>query len=576
MEKSPSGHVSLAGRLLILLALGLGICLVLVSFVVSPDRVVRGLSGSEPAAQKRASAIAMLARARVMGGGYLTLAVVGFVRRRRLAGRLDEVRDSFAQLKARGQCRVALAWRESRWEFYVVGLLTAVGVLLRWRGLGRPMGHDEAVSWLSFARKGFATTLMTYATNNHVFHNLLMGVSARVLGHGPAALRTPAFVAGCAMVPLTYLAGRALWNRPAGVFAAGVCAVSPYFIFFSTNARGYTILIDCWLMMLVLAPVALEGSLAAWAGMAVVGALGMFTVPVMVYPLLAMAGWVVVASSGRRGILPRALRAGILMVGLSVLLYTPAMVKTGYLAIVSNEMTAPASLRAYFDQVPAWAGQVWWSAADPVPGVLAVLFVAMLLVDLRRRREELPSVWVGVLLALPVVLFLQRILPFPRVLSFLFVGGYLSVGAGLWRLVQVVVSGVKGRAVVFGVIVGAVVVGQGWRVARGRGPVIRESGVCEDAPAMAVWLREHTGGSDVIARSFLSRTILDYYFELDGYPPGQLSQTPASAGRTLLVIDENRTLESAMADAGMEGLTSKGWVEVTHFAHGGRVYSAGQ
>src|SRR5690242_8416460 len=86
-----------------------------------------------------------------------------------------------------------------------------LGVAVRARLLGGPMRYDEAFTLLNYAGPPVTTLLSNYsAPNNHILHSLLVHASTALLGYDPPAVRLPAFVAGCALVPLTYAVGRRL------------------------------------------------------------------------------------------------------------------------------------------------------------------------------------------------------------------------------------------------------------------------------------------------------------------------------------------------------------------------------
>ncbi len=79
--------------------------------------------------------------------------------------------------------------------------------------------------------------------NNHLFNTLLVHFSIRAFGDTTLALRLSALAAGCLTIPMSWLAGRALYGRLAGILTAGCVAGLPTFIEFSVNARGYATLL---------------------------------------------------------------------------------------------------------------------------------------------------------------------------------------------------------------------------------------------------------------------------------------------------------------------------------------------
>ncbi len=65
---------------------------------------------------------------------------------------------------------------------------------------------------------------------------------AKVFGIGEAGLRSLSAVLGVAVIPVTYLCGRELVSRRAGLVAAALAAVSPFMLWYSQEAREYMLL----------------------------------------------------------------------------------------------------------------------------------------------------------------------------------------------------------------------------------------------------------------------------------------------------------------------------------------------
>ena len=66
---------------------------------------------------------------------------------------------------------------------------------------------------------------------------------AKLFGTGEAGLRSFSALIGVAVVPITYLCGRELVSRRAGLVAAAFAAVNPFMIWYSQEAREYMLLV---------------------------------------------------------------------------------------------------------------------------------------------------------------------------------------------------------------------------------------------------------------------------------------------------------------------------------------------
>jgi len=110
--------------------------------------------------------------------------------------------------------------------------------------INKSIAYDEAYTFIHFASREFKHILADYsAPNNHIFHTILVGISYRLFGGQAWALRLPAFIAGCLIVPAMYITTRRFFSSAQALAASALIAVMPWFITYSVNARGYTMLI---------------------------------------------------------------------------------------------------------------------------------------------------------------------------------------------------------------------------------------------------------------------------------------------------------------------------------------------
>src|ERR1700682_4352124 len=161
-----------------------------------------------------------------------------------------------------------------------VALLSLAAAIVRLPMLSRPMGTDESASFIYYASHPLWVPVTIYGSpNNHILHSLLMHIALTLFGSAEWALRLAAFLAGIAIIPLTYAAARALGDRGA-LLAASLAAAAPTLADYSTNARGYTLLCCCVLICTIaMARILRDGK--GEIVFAISAALGFYTVPVM-------------------------------------------------------------------------------------------------------------------------------------------------------------------------------------------------------------------------------------------------------------------------------------------------------
>ncbi len=155
------------------------------------------------------------------------------------------------------------------------------------------MLHDEAYTFIAFASRPLLAAISDYALpNNHIFHTLLVYLAYHLLGNQPWIIRLPAFVAGVAIVPLTYVTAGRFYNRKVGLLSAGLVAAAPLLIDYSANARGYTLVCALTLCAAALAAYVKDHrNRIAWTLLALTCALGFYTIPIMLYPAGMLVVW---------------------------------------------------------------------------------------------------------------------------------------------------------------------------------------------------------------------------------------------------------------------------------------------
>ncbi|NUQ19952.1 MAG: hypothetical protein HOQ09_03230, partial [Gemmatimonadaceae bacterium] len=270
--------------------------------------------------------------------------------------------------------RLGPAWRALRadyagalrrvagWEWGVLAAATVLAILLRARDLAQPIRYDEAATWLDYASQPLPLGLSDYRfPNNHLFHTLLVHLSAALFGDSPTALRVPAFVAGVLLVPLTWGLARACHSRAAAVLAATLAATSASLVLYSTNARGYTILCCLTIAIAIIAERQRRSdNLAGWLAIAIMAALGAWTIPIMLYPLFGIALWMWgEARSGDAVIDARTMRARLGWTGtgaaaLTAILYLPVVGRSGIALVVGNRFVRPQSRSSFFAAMPGF------------------------------------------------------------------------------------------------------------------------------------------------------------------------------------------------------------------------------
>jgi hypothetical protein len=190
----------------------------------------------------------------------------------------------------------------------VVTLFAAVD---RWPKLGQSFGNDEEYAFrtlvndrveitgdgaLNVRERGWKDTLFyNRASNNHIVFTSLSRISHELwrrisgdAGVSERAARKPAFIAGLVSIPLLGILLAATGGPRAGMLAACLLALHPWFFRYSTEARGYAVMLMFLLVgLLCLIAAVRTGRWRHWLGFGSAQAFMLLTFPGAIYwPLM--------------------------------------------------------------------------------------------------------------------------------------------------------------------------------------------------------------------------------------------------------------------------------------------------
>ena len=149
--------------------------------------------------------------------------------------------------------------------------LTLVGAVLRFSTLGlQSFWFDESITadLLQMSLGDMLSEIPDSESTPPVYY-VLAWTWTKIFGSGDVAIRSLSALAGTLTIPVAYGAATRLVSQRAGVVAAAICAVHPYLIWYSQEARAYALLVLFTALALFYFADALRGgsgrSLALWA-----------------------------------------------------------------------------------------------------------------------------------------------------------------------------------------------------------------------------------------------------------------------------------------------------------------------
>jgi uncharacterized membrane protein len=324
-------------------------------------------------------------------------------------------------------------------------VIILAGVAIRLVFLPHEIGIDEVETFNHYASQPLSSSLSNYNDpNNHLLNTLLMHLSFELFGAGVWFLRLPALIAGILIIPAAYGVARGYYNREVGLLTAAFVASAWYLVYMSVNARGYSLQTLFFLLSLGLACYLLHHeNTAAWVLFAIAAALGFYAVPTALYAFAGLVTWLFLSfllySRNKTRQIRHLLVFSPLAAWLTMVLYSPSLVRHGLRAITANQYVRPQSFAVFLDQIPTFFRDLSTQFYLPLPRLFAWVVLlagaAALLFHRRIARHRLPVILP--LLAIPPALILvQRVVPFVRVWTYLLPVVYMLAAAGAALLLR--------------------------------------------------------------------------------------------------------------------------------------------
>lgn len=191
-----------------------------------------------------------------------------------------------------------------RLHYLALSIIILVGAWLRLSGLRRQSLWFDEVDVVVRAQRPFDQVLHTFvaAGENGPLYNVMLAIWVRLAGVSEIAVRLPSAVAGILTIPLLYLLARRVAGSRVGLLAAGLLAISPYHLWYSQEAKMYTVVVLLAVLSSLLLVEALSRNRAIWwIGYVIATSLMFYTHVATVLVFVAQSGYVVLMRSRWHG-----------------------------------------------------------------------------------------------------------------------------------------------------------------------------------------------------------------------------------------------------------------------------------
>ena len=444
----------------------------------------------------------------------------------------------------------------------IVLVIMVLAIIYRLEHIYSPFIHDEAYTFVAFGRSLFSAISDYHLPNNHVFHSILVNLSTRIFGIQPWAVRLPAFVAGVLLVPAAYGLASRLYDRWVAVAAALLVAWFPPLIAYSNNARGYSLVALFTLLTLALGDyVRKEKNLFAWGLISLFSALGLYTVPVMLFPFGLLFVWLfwenLVEGPGpyrtKWNFTWYWLGAGFGAAILTLLFYMPVFIFSGLGKVFSNAFVAPLSWADFLETISSRLAETWAEWTFRVPSVVIILLVAGLILSLlfhRRISGIRVPLQLASLLWIVVLLLVQRPNAWSKVWVFLQPLLLIWAAGGMIGLLEKVRLKFLPRSSLAALVLSAVLLGGIWQAARLVPQLPELWSIRGDEEKAVLFVQSQLRQDDLIIVAPPDDAPVWYYSELHGIPDARFDTNASAFDRALVLVDPRAGQTPALGDRG--------------------------
>lgn len=135
-------------------------------------------------------------------------------------------------------------WGDTELYWPAVIILLVVATAFRIASLNNDLWIDEVFTLVDFVRLPAGQIITDYSSDNqHVLFSVLARLSVSMFGESAWALRLPSVIFGVASIWVTMRLATLVYGNRVAIYAGLLLTLSYHHIWFSQNARGYTLLL---------------------------------------------------------------------------------------------------------------------------------------------------------------------------------------------------------------------------------------------------------------------------------------------------------------------------------------------
>jgi Dolichyl-phosphate-mannose-protein mannosyltransferase len=440
-----------------------------------------------------------------------------------------------------------------------------VAAIVRLANLNIPLGHDEPYMYNAFASRSIWHIISNYhLPNNHVLLSILIKITTVLLGNHVWTLRLPTIIAGILMVLAAYFFAKRFYSPETALLSSILVAVFPILVQYSVMARGYIIIGLITLLLFTLGDyVRTQKNRFAWVLIALLSALGFYTIPIMLFPFGALYIWLFVSwilgdtysYTPKWNFLKFWIASGVGAALITILLYAPIIIYS-FNRFFSNGFIAPVDWDIFPVTIQTRLRNTWIEWTLSIPPWIVLLgvfgFLVALIFHKRFSGQKFPP-QLAFLIWIVTLLFVRRPDMLPRFWLFLTAPLLVWSVAGVvepLKRIPLIVGKSWDPARVLVTLIFAFFIVQGVLVIPSLPTQLSQKDEMEKA---AIYLKDYVHQSDLVTASVAHLPALRYYFNNHGVPAAYVRQS-GKFQRAFIIVDRQRgeTLEGVSPKIGFD------------------------
>jgi hypothetical protein len=407
-------------------------------------------------------------------------------------------------------------------------LFLIIAISLRSFFLNQPIREDEATTFLRYANGNIFQLFNYSAPNNHVLNSILIKLATHLWIPSPSTIRIPAYLGGIASIIIAFDLSRTLINKKSGIFITFSMSVFPLLVFYSTNGRGYSILIAFTLLAIYFGMKYINHStLTNRILLAFVSALGLFTIPIMLFPIVGIYFWILclllimTKVNLYNAIFKHLFPIGFLTFCFTLILYTPVIFySNGIESIIANRYVQPQSWQVFIAKIIPHFRNTFTQFSGNIPLVFLIISLILIIIgffsSVRNRNWLTLLILPSMTICSLILLFIQHTIPYPRTWIFLVPIFLLMADAGfayiyikLPQKYQAFINfSLLSIAIIFAVSL----------ISKNTISFYKDTGYFPEASTIALYLKPFATNKDVLTVAVPANSPMDYYLWLYDIP----------------------------------------------------------